>query len=362
MTARERYIACLTFGDFDRPFLTEWGPWGATLERWKAEGMEGDSAPEYSWCDPQIGMPVNFGPLPVHDRRVVSEDERTVTYVDERGITRREKKVGAETSMPDFVEYPLKTRRDWEEDLAPRYDPDTPGRFPDNWAEWAASMKSREAPLIVSAYPHLGVFGPIRDLMGVEAICPMLYDDPGLMRDIAAQWGNFHYRILERIVADVVPDAVCYWEDMAFHTAPLISPRMFSDFFGVHYRRINDMLREAGVPVIGVDSDGCVWQLLDPFLDCGIFYVWPMEVAAHMDVREVRRRYGRRLSMHGGLDKRALAAGPAAIDRELEAKLPVAWEGGYIPSVDHSLPPDISYPSFQHFMRRKHELLTTRPS
>jgi hypothetical protein len=46
-----------------------------------------------------------------------------------------------------------------------------------------------------------------------------------------------------------------------------------------------------------------------------------------MDVRQVRKRYPR-LSLQGGIDKKALAAGRDAIDRELEAKVPVAVEGG----------------------------------
>ncbi len=357
MTPRERFLGTLLYRPVDRPFLKEWGPWESTLKRWKDEGLEGDWAPEYNECDPEEGVPVNFGPLPPHDHVVVSEDEETTTYIDERGITRREFKVGRETSMPDFVDYPLKTRRDWEENIAWRYDPDTPGRFPDNWADLARQWAGREVPLTVSAYPHLGMFGPLRDLMGLENMAPLFYDAPGFIRDIAEHWGNFHYRLLERIVSHVVPDCVNFWEDMAFHTAPLISPRMFLEFFGPHYRRINDMLTEAGVPVRGVDSDGNVTQLVEPFLECGLNYLWPLEVAAHMDAPTLRRKYGRRLLMHGNIDKRAIAAGPPAIDRELDAKIPLALEGGYLPTCDHSLPPDISYAHFQYYWRHKKELL-----
>ena len=82
-----------------------------------------------------------------------------------------------------------------------------------------------------------------------------------------------------------------------------------------------------------------------------------MEVNAGMDVARLRREYGRDLLMTGGIDKRALADGPRAIDAELERCIPVALEGGYIPTVDHSLPPDISYANFQYYWRRKKEML-----
>jgi len=71
----------------------------------------------------------------------------------------------------------------------------------------------------------------------------------------------------------------------------------------------------------------------------------------------LRKKYGRERLMHGGVDKNALARGPQAIDAELERCVPVALEGGYIPTVDHSLPPDISYANFQYYWRRKKEML-----
>lgn len=357
MTHRERYVACMTFQPFDRPVLREWSPWGSTIVRWKQEGMEGDYPPELAQCDPEWGIPVNFGPLPAQERVVIGEDEATVTFIDDRGITRRDFKSGSTTSMPDFVDYPIKSRRDWEEDLAWRYDPDTPGRFPDNWSELVKQWKGRKVPLVISAYPHLGMFGPLRDLIGIEYMAPMFYDDPGLIRDIATHWGDFHYRILERLLCDVVPDAVHFWEDMAFHTAPLISPRMFLAFFGPHYRRINDLLIEAGVPVRGVDSDGDSRLLIEPFLECGLNCLWPLEVAAHMDAGALRARHGKRLLLQGGIDKRALALGREAIDRELEARLPLCREGGYIATCDHLLPHDISYDNFRYYWRRKKEML-----
>ena len=57
-----------------------------------------------------------------------------------------------------------------------------------------------------------------------------------------------------------------------------------------------------------------------------------------MDVLEVRRRYGKDLLIWGGVDKRALAHGPAAIDAELARLRPLIEEGGYIPHTDHFHP------------------------
>jgi uroporphyrinogen decarboxylase len=71
-----------------------------------------------------------------------------------------------------------------------------------------------------------------------------------------------------------------------------------------------------------------------------------------MDALAVRRKYGKDLRIWGGVDKRALAQGPAAIDAELERIRPLIAEGGYIPHTDHSIPPDVSFTNFRYYTRR----------
>jgi hypothetical protein len=66
-------------------------------------------------------------------------------------------------------------------------------------------------------------------------------------------------------------------------------------------------------------------------------------------------RWHSRLAMSGGIDKRALAQGRSAIDAELAAKMPVTAQGGYVPTVDHALPPDITLANFRYYMERKWE-------
>ena len=79
---------------------------------------------------------------------------------------------------------------------------------------------------------------------------------------------------------------------------------------------------------------------------------FPVEVQCGMDVSAVRRKYGRRLRIRGGVDQRAPAAGPEAIDAELERLRPLIAEGGYIPHTDHTCPRDISCANYCHYLGR----------
>jgi hypothetical protein len=73
-------------------------------------------------------------------------------------------------------------------------------------------------------------------------------------------------------------------------------------------------------------------------------------------VLAVRRKYGKDLRIWGGVDKRALAEDPVAIEAELSRLRPLIQEGGYIPHTDHSCPPDISFENYAYYMRRLKEI------
>ena len=69
-----------------------------------------------------------------------------------------------------------------------------------------------------------------------------------------------------------------------------------------------------------------------------------------MDPVALRQRYGKRLRMIGGVDKRAVAAGRDAIRAEMEKLFPLMCEGGFIPKIDHSVSADISWDNFRYYM------------
>jgi uroporphyrinogen decarboxylase len=79
-----------------------------------------------------------------------------------------------------------------------------------------------------------------------------------------------------------------------------------------------------------------------------------------MDPVRLRRKFGRDMRLWGGVDKRELAKGPAAIDAHLKELAPLVEEGGFIPTVDHTVPPDVSLDNFRYYMDRKRELLAGR--
>ena len=72
----------------------------------------------------------------------------------------------------------------------------------------------------------------------------------------------------------------------------------------------------------------------------------PLEIASGTDPYELRRLYGDRVLLKGGIDKRALIAGREAIDAEIARLEPLVRDGGYVPHVDHRVPPDVSFDNY----------------
>jgi uroporphyrinogen-III decarboxylase len=201
-----------------------------------------------------------------------------------------------------------------------------------------------------------GFFGPLRNLVGVEKLCTLFYDDPAFVEEMMDADADFMIAIMDQIL-DVTPvDMFLFWEDMAYKSAPLLSPAMARRYMLPRYRRVVDFLRGRGVRYIGLDSDGQIDPLIPVWMDAGLNYLYPFEVQAGMDVLAVRKKYGKELRIMGGVDKRALAHGPAAIDAELERLRSLIHEGGYLPHTDHSAPPDISFQNFCYYMEKLAEV------
>ena len=82
--------------------------------------------------------------------------------------------------------------------------------------------------------------------------------------------------------------------------------------------------------------------LVDELVDIGIDCLNPLEVKAGMEPLTLKRKYGDRLVLHGGINA-VLWDNRDAIVSEIERVVPALKEnGGYIFSSDHSIPNSVS--------------------
>jgi uroporphyrinogen decarboxylase len=149
----------------------------------------------------------------------------------------------------------------------------------------------------------------------------------------------------------MVPDMFHISEDMAYKQHSMISPAQVREFLLPTYKRWGEIVRRAGCPIYGVDSDGFLGELIPIWIEAGMNECDPMEVAAGNDLVELRREYGTRMAYRGGVDKRAMAKGGRVIEEEMRRLEPVIRDGGYIPGCDHGVPSDVSWESYVYYVR-----------
>jgi len=329
------------------PFWLFWEPWKTTFLRWLDEGMPASAEYRAQWAPdapPKI-VPVNCGPCPTADYTVVEEDDAMVTWVDRWGVKRRNPK--DHESMSEFLEWPVQTRRDWEQYREERLDPDHPERVTGMGALCGGWVKEG-IPLQLGYFPDVGIFGSVRWLLGDEecliAFCTM----PDLVHEIMDHMTSLYLTVFEKVVAEVPIDVIHIWEDMCGRQGPLISPQQWDEFMGPCYRRIRAFADANDIPILSVDTDGRPDLIIPPMMAAGVNFLFPFEVAAGCDVNQFRDQYPT-LGMMGGIDKRALAHGPEAIDRELERVRPAIGKGRYVPDLDHCVPDDVSWENYCYY-------------
>ena len=357
MTDRERLHATMSYEPVDRGIYgVHTAGWPETIERWKTEGLDPNvdiakwTLEKFPDRDRWEWKGHWFFPFPPYEKKIVSEDARTVLYINHEGILMRERKDQPFSSMPQFVKFPVETEEEFLAFQRERLQPNFEERLGEDQMAVLKSYKTRDFPLIVISDRWGGFFGPIRNLTGVEKLCMLFYDNIKFVEMMMDTIADFIIAMLEKLFTYTDIDVFGFWEDMAYKTGPLISPEFVKKYMVPRYRRVTDYLRSKGVKWIALDSDGMVNDLLPHWLDAGINTIYPFEPQAGMDVIDVRRRFGRDLRMWGGVDKRVLAKGKQHIDDELKRVRPLIEEGGYVAHPDHSLPPDVPFENFLYFM------------
>jgi hypothetical protein len=365
----ERFLAVMEYQPVDRVPSWEVGVWPQTCLRWEQEGLDPESL-HWQWfpgerklgMDPREFIPFNGRMIPPFEYEEIEEDERTVTFRDEQGIVRRALKEGAvgraRMSMDTFVRFPVETMQDWQA-IKARLDPTSPQRYEPNWQELRVEgWRRRQHPLIWG--PNVstrGFYWFARELMGTEGLSYAWYDQPALAHDIMETHADFLIETARPILAQTTIDYICLNEDLSMKTGPLLSPRTYREFIYPRLKRVIDFFKSHGTRYVCIDTDGNPEVLIPTMLDAGVDVLWPLERAAGQDPLRLRKTFGRSLRLWGGVDKRVLALGPEAIDAHLREFRPLIEEGGFIPTVDHTVPPDVSWPNFQHYLASKQKLL-----
>jgi uroporphyrinogen decarboxylase len=372
MTARERYLATMTFGQPDRIPFEPGGPRESTLAAWREQGLPEGVSWHAALMDllgisregarsVELDLQPDLRMRPWFEEKVLAHERGHCIVQDWMGaIVEISDRYDFSylRSARDFVtrkwhRFPVQNRDDWAR-MRERYDPHDPGRQPEELEAKGLALRDRETVCTLTVN---GPFWQLREWCGFEGLCTLMADDPDFVQEMAEYWTEFVSVALAPLLRHVRLDAITVSEDMAYKEHSMISPAMVRRFLLPAYQRWVPEIKASGCPIVEMDCDGYVGGLIVTWIEAGINSCWPVEVAAGNDIVEYRRRYGRRMAFGGGIDKRAIAAGGETMRAEVMRVVPpLLEEGGFIPGCDHGVPPDVSWPDFVAYCRLLAEL------
>jgi len=358
ITTRERFNRVIHWEKPDKIPNMDFGYWEETIQLWHSQGL-----PDHIKTDIQMEeylklegesriptLPISNGLFPPFENRVIEDKGDSVIVQDHEGNICENLKNGS--SIPRYLKFGLESRKDWERYKNERLDYTLPERI--------GNVKDAVKRAHDSGMPirfHAGsLYGWLRNWMGVERFSIALMMEQDWISEMMDHLTDMTLYLIEKSFEGLDIDVAWWWEDMCYNKGPLVSPKIFNKLMVPRYRVITRLLKKYNVDVNVLDCDGNIHELTGGWIDAGINCMFPLE-ALHTDPFVLRKRFGEKLLLMGGVNKVALAGTKDDISREIERIQPLVAQGGYIPTVDHRVPPDVSFDSYLFYLEKKREIL-----
>jgi uroporphyrinogen decarboxylase len=154
-------------------------------------------------------------------------------------------------------------------------------------------------------------------------------------------------RILEydmavaRLALEYPIDGMRFGDDWGQQRGLLTGPALWREYVKPRIRKLYGLVKARGKRVF-IHSCGKVEELFPDMIECGVDVFNPFQPEV-MDVYEVKRRHGSRISFFGGIStQKVLPYGTVAQVKEEVRRLisRVGKDGGYIASPAHDIPKD----------------------
>jgi len=214
-------------------------------------------------------------------------------------------------------------------------DPDDPSRYA--WYEKALEQKEEQFLLVNFGFT---LFERAWTLAGMENLLMAMVDDQGFVHELLDGILEFNLGVIGNACSFDI-DAMIFGDDWGMQSGLIMGPRAWREFIEPRIRQMYGLVRSKGKRVF-IHSCGKVDKVFPELIESGVDVFNPFQPEV-MDVFEIKKQYGSRLSFFGGVSvQRTLPYGTVAEVREEVQRLleVVGRNGGYIAAPSHSIPAD----------------------
>ncbi|MDO8303982.1 MAG: uroporphyrinogen decarboxylase family protein [Sedimentisphaerales bacterium] len=173
----------------------------------------------------------------------------------------------------------------------------------------------------------------IRAALGLELFSYISADGPELISEYLELYTEREVMMIHAIADRELSPCTLTYGDIACKGKLLHSPRFLRQEFFPRLKRINGAFHEHDIKCL-FHSDGYVMEIIPDLIEAGCDGLNPIETVARMDIAEVKRLYGDKLFLAGGIDiSQLMASGtPDDVRKVCRAAIKIAYPGYFIGS------------------------------
>jgi uroporphyrinogen decarboxylase len=195
-------------------------------------------------------------------------------------------------------------------------------------------------------------------LRGLDRFLMDLALNPELALSLMDKLLNYH-KAIGRILVKQGVDLIYTGDDVGAQNGMLISPEFFREHMKPRYQQLWSELKQMKPDLfIAHHTCGHVVPVIDDFIEAGLDILNPLQPKA-MDIYEIKRKYGDKLSFWGGVDIQGTLpfGNKESIFREVKQLAEgMGKNGGYIISPAHAIQYDTSVENIEYFYQAAKEL------
>jgi len=222
------------------------------------------------------------------------------------------------------------------------------------YAGYAASVLQSRQLYIIGGEGHF--FEVAWALRGMEDFLTDMIEHPEFVDDLLTGITEFYMDVIEHTVRYDI-DGFSFGDDWGSQTQGLImGPRLWRRFIKPHMARMFARIKRAG-KFVHIHSDGDISAVFEDLVEIGLDVYNPFQPEV-MDVYEMKRRYGDRLSFHGGVGIQDLL--PHGTPKQVKAEVrrlivEIGDGGGYILAPSHAVLADTPPENLMALIEAVHE-------
>ena len=356
MNKKERVTAAINYQTPDKIPMND-SFWEDTVARWYSEGLPDNIKPG-DFFDFDITT-FSLDCSPRFKTEIFKEIDGLRTFRDRMGYVAT-KSIGKSTTL-GFKSFPVKDHAIWQnikkmfflkEDEAARIDDVIfPFRI-DEGPTWKDAKSKYDEARKNGLYILGNNYGPHEAtwrLRGFEETLMDMIEDPEFIIDIASTYLNFQKKVIDKCISNGIKfDGFICTDDIAGTNGMLFSPRIWRKIYKPLIKDLGNFLKERNIH-FWMHCCGNAEVIFEDLIECGLQVMNPLEVKSGLDICTLKSKYEGRLAFYGNITASEMT-NKKNITKELQRKIPLFKDGGFIFHSDHSVPSDVSFTQYKHII------------